>query len=279
MTADQPSQTPHIRGEERLALIEDLALKDLTLPASAAKYNRHRQSIAQFSARNSAEIATRRQTLLGEVDAEAAHLWISDRVTRRAWRQKLIDDMEAALEDPELDWRQRSRYSRDIAMLLRQVDEEKGELPTRVALQVESVPKMTYEIGGVDMAGLLAEWHGAGRNPAPAPTDSERDGLTDPEPERDANVRPFRAFGSPDSINTRLSASDGSPPAVAAARQLAVTIWASGEVTTPARLGLSVDNPALTIATACEWVVVGEESQIHRGRVDPRPATVTAIPN
>ncbi len=87
----------------------------------------------QFESRNSAEIATRRQTLLGEVDAEAAHLWISDRVMRRAWRQKLIDDIEAALEDPDLDWRQRSRYNRDIAMLLRQVDEEKGELPTRVA--------------------------------------------------------------------------------------------------------------------------------------------------
>jgi hypothetical protein len=33
----------------------------------------------------------------------------------------MIEDMEAALADPDLDWRQRSRYNRDIAMLLHQV--------------------------------------------------------------------------------------------------------------------------------------------------------------
>jgi hypothetical protein len=70
---------------------------------------------------------------LAQVDAEAAHLWISDKVTRRAWRQKMIEDMEVALADPDLDWRQRSRYNRDIAMLLHQVDEEKGELPPRTS--------------------------------------------------------------------------------------------------------------------------------------------------
>ena len=221
MTTDQPTRTPGIRGEERIALVEALALGEETHEALASRFGRSVQAIHQFSARNSAEIATRRQALLGEVDAEAAHLWISDRVTRRAWRQKLIDDMEAALEDPDLDWRQRSRYNRDIAMLLRQVDEEKGELPTRVALQVESVPKMTYEIGGVDMASLLSEWHGNGSNPAPAPHGAEPDRLADPEPGKDENVRPFRAFPSPDSINTRLQGGnrgmptdDGSPPEV-----------------------------------------------------------------
>jgi hypothetical protein len=70
---------------------------------------------------------------LAQVDAEAAHLWISDKVTRRAWRQKMIEDMEVALADPDLDWRQRSRYNPDIAMLLHQVDEEKGELPPRTS--------------------------------------------------------------------------------------------------------------------------------------------------
>jgi hypothetical protein len=168
MTADQSTPTPHIRGEERLALVEDLALKDLTLPAIATKYGRHPQTIAQFSARNSAEVATRRQTLLGEVDAEAAHLWISDRVTRRAWRQKLIDDMEAALEDPDLDWRQRSRYSRDIAMLLRQVDEEKGELPTRMAVRLDTGPALTSEIVGFDPAEWMAGLAESRRNPVPA---------------------------------------------------------------------------------------------------------------
>ena len=90
-------------------------------------------AINQFSQRNAPEIATRRQVLLAQVDAEAAHLWISDKVTRRAWRQKMIEDMEVALADPDLDWRQRSLFNRDIAMLLHQVDEEKGELPPRTS--------------------------------------------------------------------------------------------------------------------------------------------------
>ena len=37
------------------------------------------------------------------------------------------------MADPDLDCRQRSRYIRDIAMLLHQVDEEKGELPPRTS--------------------------------------------------------------------------------------------------------------------------------------------------
>ena len=98
MTTDQPTpRTPGIRGEERLALVEALALGKENHEALAARFSRTVQAIHQFSARNAAEVATTATDLLGEVDAEAAHLWISDRVTRRAWRQKMIEDLEAAL--------------------------------------------------------------------------------------------------------------------------------------------------------------------------------------
>ena len=44
------------------------------------------------------------------------------------------------MAEPDLDWRQRSRYTRDIAMLLHQVDEEKGELPPRTSkVEVKSL--------------------------------------------------------------------------------------------------------------------------------------------
>ena len=127
------SRTPPIRGEDRQALVEALALAEKTYPELAAEFGRTVQAVHQFSARNHAEIATRRQTLLGQVDAEGAHLWVSHRVVRRAWRQKLLEDIEARLADPDLDDRQRSRLIRDAAMLLHQVDEEKGELPPRTS--------------------------------------------------------------------------------------------------------------------------------------------------
>jgi hypothetical protein len=61
-----------------------LALRKKTGAELAVKYGRSHQAIKQFSARNAAEIAGRRQVLLGEVDAEAANLWVSDKTTRIA---------------------------------------------------------------------------------------------------------------------------------------------------------------------------------------------------
>lgn len=41
--------------------------------------------------------------LLGEVAHEASHMWVADKVTRIAWRLKLIEDMDGYLADPDLD--------------------------------------------------------------------------------------------------------------------------------------------------------------------------------
>jgi hypothetical protein len=66
--------SPQYPWGERLALIEDLALAKATHAELAEKYGKSVQAIHQFSQRNAGEIATRRQTLLAGVDAEAAHL-------------------------------------------------------------------------------------------------------------------------------------------------------------------------------------------------------------
>jgi hypothetical protein len=127
----------HIRGEERHALVEDLALGDLTQADLATKFERHPQTIAQFSARNAAEIAGRRRALQGELATETDHLWVADKTARIAWRQKLAEDLDGYLSDPDLDRRLRVRYVREINSLLRNVAEEKGELPTRSHAEVE----------------------------------------------------------------------------------------------------------------------------------------------
>jgi hypothetical protein len=46
------------------------------------------------------------------------------------------------------------------------------------------------------------------------------------------------------------------------------------------QLNLSVDDPALAIAKALGWLVMAtDDAAVMRGLVDPRPPTVTAIPN
>jgi hypothetical protein len=113
---------------------------------------------------------------------------------------------------------------------------------------------------------------------------AEPDGLADPEPEKDENVRPFRAFGSSDSMNDRLQGgtkpvSDG-PPELAAARELASTVWDAGRTVLLSTYGLQANDPSLLIATGMGWLKVGDEGQLLRGTgQDPRPPTVAAIPN
>jgi hypothetical protein len=61
----------------------------------------------------------------------SANLWVADKVTRIAFYQKLIEDLDGYLADPDLDLRLRHRYTPEVASMLRAVAEEKGELPTR----------------------------------------------------------------------------------------------------------------------------------------------------
>jgi hypothetical protein len=121
-----------------------LALKKETLAGLAAKYTytvdgieypRSLDALKQFSSRNHAEVAVRRQALLGEVDVEAAHLWVSSKANRIAHRQKLLEGLERLLADEALDPRLVPRMTREYNALLRAVAEEKGELRTQVEVR------------------------------------------------------------------------------------------------------------------------------------------------
>jgi hypothetical protein len=97
-------------------------------------------------------------------------------------------------------------------------------------------------------------------------------------------VRPFRAFASPPEGNGEaaarvVAADDGSPPEVKAARDLSIKIWNS-QLTPLSQLRLSIDDPVLVIAKALGWLVMAaDDAAVMRGQVDPRPPTMTAIPN
>ncbi len=113
--------------------VEDLALGELTHVQLAEKYGRIAQAVHQFSARNHAEIATRRQALLGEVNAEASHLWISDQARVKARMQDSLDLLWSFVEDDDLDSRVRLRYHRQHDSLLHQINELSGWLPPRTS--------------------------------------------------------------------------------------------------------------------------------------------------
>ena len=95
MSTEQPERTPYIRGEERHALVEDLALARQTQAELAVKYGRSHQAVKQFSARNAAEITSRRRVLQGELATETDHLWVAGKTARIAWYQKLIEDLDS----------------------------------------------------------------------------------------------------------------------------------------------------------------------------------------
>lgn len=152
-----PERTPGIRGEERHALVEDLALAELTQAEIAMKYGRAHITIKQFRARNAAEIAGRRRVLQGELATATDHLWIADKVTRIAWCQKLCEDLDSYLADPDLDLRVRHRYTREVASILHQASELLGELPTRSTIEVESGSVLRHEVVGFSPDKWLEE--------------------------------------------------------------------------------------------------------------------------
>lgn len=137
MPDDRPTQAPHIRGQERADLVDDLAQGDQTHEQLAEKYGgRHVQAIKQFAVRNRAEIQGRRQVLHGALAEETKHLWVADKVKVAERYQDTIDDLYAdfqATEDP----RMKSRFARDLAPLLHAAADLYGLFPMRSRIDVE----------------------------------------------------------------------------------------------------------------------------------------------
>jgi hypothetical protein len=147
------ADTPDIRGSLRAELIRDLALGELTHPELAEKYGRAVQSIANFSSRNSDAIRRAKQVQSDEYQG----LSYAGKWERLAFREQLLLDIEARLEDPDLSHTQRNRYSVTADKLLHSIAEERGELPVRGALElnVHGNPFANIDAVAIDDDGNL----------------------------------------------------------------------------------------------------------------------------
>jgi len=121
-----------IRGSLRAELVRDLALGELTHEQLAEKYDRHPQAITNFSSRNKDEIRRARQVQSDEYQG----LGYAEKWERLAFREQMLRDIEARLEDPDLSHTQRNRYSVTADKLLRSIAEERGQLYARSQLEV-----------------------------------------------------------------------------------------------------------------------------------------------
>ena len=153
-----------------------------------------------------------------------------------------------------------------------------------------------YTMLGIDMGELCRHWEAA--SPAfgamQVPNDAGRKVWTHLEPEEDEPVDvpirmmpPLEAEKAPDAAvaaapvqNEDEAAAVEIPPVAdhvaEAARRLSVQIWSG--VSVPRAQLAPTNDQALAHAVHMEWLVVAG-ALVVRGGVDPRPVSVTRIPN
>jgi hypothetical protein len=122
----------NIRGSLRAELIRRLAIGDETHEALSVEFGRSAQTIHNFASRNKDEIRRAKQVQSDEYQG----LGYAEKWERLAFREQLLLDIEARLEDPDLSHTQRNRYSVTADKLLRSIAEERGQLYARSQLEV-----------------------------------------------------------------------------------------------------------------------------------------------
>jgi hypothetical protein len=91
----------------------------------------------EWSARHSDEIAARRRELQGEVHAESAHLWVTEKAEILAYYQSMLDTLRSKVSDSEVDDRVQSRAVRNAQKLLHDCSELDGLLQARSKVELE----------------------------------------------------------------------------------------------------------------------------------------------
>jgi hypothetical protein len=172
---DRPREFLERNVRIRIALIRDLAEGKLTQRKLAAKYDCSQPGIAQFKTRHLAEI----EEMKANLEDKLAGLWIADKTKRIAAYQTSVEiaDQEIARAlDGRLTELQKVRtpdgddvYEHEVIVdisdvigrlerarhrALRSVAEERGELPSRIALHMEGAEKVEHVLKGVDMDKL-----------------------------------------------------------------------------------------------------------------------------
>lgn len=131
---------PLERGWVKYKLIRELAQGIKSQAKLAEEYGVNVGSIAKFKTRHQTEID---ETAAGFED-EFAALWVAQKAQRLAELQSDIDAIDSDADPDRLKIKHAA---------LKQVAEELGQLPSRMAVNVNTAP-VTYKIEGVDMDKL-----------------------------------------------------------------------------------------------------------------------------
>lgn len=155
----------------RIALIRALAEGKESPAKLAVRYDCSREAIQKFKERHKADI----EDMKGRLEDKLAGLWVADKVNRIAEYQTDIEltngELQAALDgrlgvsttddDGNVTWERVQDLSDVIGRLLRgkhralrSVAEERGELPSRIALHMEDAEKVKHHLEGVDLDKL-----------------------------------------------------------------------------------------------------------------------------
>jgi hypothetical protein len=155
----------------RIGLIRDLAEGKLSPAKLAEKYGASREGVRDFAKRHKDDIEHAKANL----EDKMLGLWVADKAKRVAEYQydieltneQLVAALEGRLEVSTTDadgvttWERVEDLSDVIGRLLRgkhralrSVAEERGELPSRIALHMEDAAKVHHVIEGVDFDKL-----------------------------------------------------------------------------------------------------------------------------
>jgi hypothetical protein len=128
MPVEPGGDGPRLRGWQRVALLRDLALAEMTVREIAVKYGRSESTMYSWKVNHAAEI----DAIRADAANEFAGLWVAQKVNR-------VAEYQADIEDEDTDVQVKHRALRAVA-------EELGQLTTKQEIQASVV----YQVEGVD---------------------------------------------------------------------------------------------------------------------------------
>jgi hypothetical protein len=124
---------PRLKGWQRVALLRDLALAEMTVLEIAVKWGRSEGTMYAWKKNHAAEI----DAIRADAANEFAGLWVAQKVNRVAVYQDDIEDLEESDEPGAIATKHKA---------LRAVAEELGQLTQKQEIQASVV----YQVEGVD---------------------------------------------------------------------------------------------------------------------------------
>lgn len=123
---------PRLKGWQRVALLRDLALAEMTIQEIADKWGRSESTMYAWKTNHAAEI----DAIRADAANEFAGLWVAQKVNR-------VAEYQADIEDEDVDVQVKHRALRAVA-------EELGQLTSKQEIQAS----VTYQVEGVDPDNL-----------------------------------------------------------------------------------------------------------------------------